>query len=783
MIKQNWCKQVNFDFEQLHWQEFERLVGFYLKSVIGEGITLFDGSRDKGRDATFFGKANAFPSSQSPWHGNWVFQVKHRTTRNQTLAKVESNLLDSLESELEKILIKHKFNCENYVYITNINISNTFRDRATQVFQQFCANNKLKLENFHVIEYKDIEKFVSNNRTVRYCFPSMLRYSDLEAIFLRKEEIKNIGFLKAASKTINNFVSTSHFQEAITLVDNNDLLMLVGNPKSGKTSIVEAIALCYVSEANYKPYFIRNTDEFFTITAYLNEKEKALFICDDIFGIHELDEAKLTDWTDYFQSVIGSLTGRHKFLFTTRKYIFEAFARKSNLRSFFPTSEDENQFVLKLKDLTPDERTQILEKHLDASNLTPEKVELIHSLKSEILQSKDFSPEVIRSLIQIVIRTNKNLRETIIDHINNPNQYLYDFFENIAEQKRLLLLSLTISPVPEMNEVERTFNILLSDSSTKPEITFHTFVHEIENSIVKKRDYAHSSDLDFYHPTMYDVMFGIFKKDQHYRNLMLSNANVELISLLTVIPLDRLTSNKLQISVNEVKNLVKGIERFLERISSLSETIRLVTYFESLNIETAQNLIFLLSIKEVSKSIRIGLSSWDFFARHSNARIEQWIQLMDKWILIKGHEYPEYLGKLEETYRSPDTYNYWRLMFLLEYIKNGFIEENLPSGSLENYIKNLSRQIVALRVGLHMKYGRPYTEEDWLPKYNEVNDLVTKMKKSQLGKRILNNVNEDWGIISSWATTAKNRHSGLIGNGSWTRQFAKLGNYPKITDF
>ncbi|MEQ8672103.1 MAG: hypothetical protein RLP44_20865 [Aggregatilineales bacterium] len=773
---------MNFDFEQLHWQEFERLVGFYLKSVIGEGISLFDGSRDKGRDATFSGTSEAFPSSQSQWHGDWIFQVKHRTTRNSTLSKIETKLQSSLKSELVKIFKTHEFNCDNYLYITNINISNSFRDQTTELFQQFCNENKLQALNFHVIDYNDLEKFVSSNRAVRYSFPSMLRFTDLEKLFLRKEEIKNKGFLKAAVKTVNHFVSTSHFQDAITLIDNNDLLMLVGNPKSGKTSIIESIALCYVSEGNYKPYFIRNTDEFFTITAYLDESEKALFICDDIFGIHELDEAKLKDWTDYFQSVLGSLTGGHKFLFTTRRYIFEEFARKSNLRSIFPNEEGQNKFVLRLKELTLEERTQILEKHLENSKLSSEKVELIHSLKSNILLSKDFSPEVIRSLIQIVLRTNKNLHEAIIDHINNPNQYLYDFFENMAEQKRLLLLSLTVSPVQEMKEVERTFNILLNDTHTQPEITFHTFVNEIENSIVKKRDYAHSSDLDFYHPTMYDVIFGIFKRDQHYRSLMLSNANVELISLLTVVPLDRPTSNKLEISVDEIKNLVRGIERFLGRITNLNDIIRLVTYFESINIETAQNFAYFTPMKQVSKSIRIGISSQDFFARHSNSRIEQWLQLLDKWAIINGNEIPLYLVEIEKVYYNPDTFDYWRLIFLLEHIKNGFIEETVPLENLQIFINSLSIQVKLLRVKLQMKNGRPYTEEDWLPKFNEVNDLVIKMKKSQLGRRILNDVQEDWEMITKWSTTAKNRHSGLIGNGSWARRFSKLGNYPKISD-
>jgi len=90
--------------------------------------------------------------------------------------------------------------------------------------------------------------------------------------------------------------------------------MLVGDPKSGKTSIVEALAVALIEEGNFKPYFIRNTDEFFTFAAYLPASDNALFICDDIFGQHELDVGKLADWTDYFQSVMGLVNDNHRFV-------------------------------------------------------------------------------------------------------------------------------------------------------------------------------------------------------------------------------------------------------------------------------------------------------------------------------------------------------------------------------------------------------------------------------------------------------------------------------------
>jgi hypothetical protein len=66
---------MSYELDQLHWQEFERLVSFYLKAIIGEGVKSFDGSKDKGRDAIFSGMANAFPSEALPWNGNGFFRL------------------------------------------------------------------------------------------------------------------------------------------------------------------------------------------------------------------------------------------------------------------------------------------------------------------------------------------------------------------------------------------------------------------------------------------------------------------------------------------------------------------------------------------------------------------------------------------------------------------------------------------------------------------------------------------------------------------------------------
>ncbi len=771
-----------YNLDNLHWQEFERLAASYLKEKIGEGLWIFDGSSDQGRDATFRGTANEYPSRANPYSGDWIFQVKHRSTRRKTISQVENKLLTTLDKELEKIFVKHNFCCDNYVYVTSINVSNDFRPRAQNTFDEFCALHNLHGKRFGVIEYKDLEDYITKNPAVRYSFPSLLSFTDLEKAFLKRQDVKNKGRIKFAKANIDRFVSTHHYIEATRRIYENNLLMLVGNPKTGKTSIIEALALCFLQEGRFTPYFIRNTEEFFDYVAYLPEDEGALFICDDIFGIHELDEGRYADWADYFTTVVGSIDSNHKFLFTTREYIYREFQRKSGLKAFFPDVDDPTRYVIEISELASEEREQILEKHLFTSNLSPQAIELVVQAKQEILACKDFSPEVIRSLVSLVAqRQLSQIPDVISKHISAPSQYLYDFFNSINAQKRLLLLSVTVSPTNEANDVEGTFLILLDDTQNQPEIVFQTFVDEIDGSIIKRREYLESSELEYYHPTMGDVIIEICKRDKYYRNLMLKNVNLELLYLLTILQPGNKTF-KIQVQLDEFKELTKGIERLLMRTKRLPEIVRAITWTANVNnVEVSHNMTFFAPLSQMKGHIRTLVTQRAFFDAHASEPVEYWIEFFDRWNLVGGADQIQYLDLIEEHYREYKSYDYWRLMFLLENASPGYINKRIPRHILEQFVNTMIERVRGLRLGLNRTAeGKLKTEEEWLPLFREVEELINRMRKSGAGKQLIEKyLVVDWDSVKKFSETAKNRHAGMVKSGYW-RKYRRLRNYKAI---
>jgi hypothetical protein len=757
-----------YDLEKLHWQEFETLAAYYLKAKIGEGVWASDGTKDKGRDAEFHGTANEFPSKTKPYEGNWIFQVKHRTTRRQTVVDVQTKLLQTLPNELEKIFKKYKFSCDHYVYVTNLKITNDFRTSAEAVFDKFFAGKPPS--TLSVVAYKDLELFIAANQFVRREFPALLTFTDLESVFRKKEDTRNKGYIRAARRNIDRFVSTSHYAASVKLLGDSHLLMLVGDPQSGKTSIVEALAVAFMEAGECKPYFIRTTDEFIAVASYLEPGECALFICDDIFGKHELEAGKLEDWTNYFQSVMGLVDENHRFVFTTRKYIYEQFANRSGLRAFFPAEDNPSRFVIKLIDLKREEREQILEKHLANSDLSSAVISATLRSKDEILPCKDFSPEVIRSLVfRLRKKEPKQVSSIVSAHTSHPNQYLYDFFDNISRDKQLLLISVALAPSNDTAKVESRFLDVLKDCSEPPVVRFETFMDELDGSIIRKRDYLESSELDYYHPSMYDVVISICGKDQYYRHLMLRHLNLELLWLLTLRPSSP-KPNAILMNREDFVQLVEGLQSLFKEDATLKDAaVALQWITGSLNVEVAFNISFLGMVNDLKQSARAAVATVEFFQSHIGEPLEHWTNLLDKMKVIPGGIDIAYKERLKTLHAHATMPNYWRLIFAIEALSPGFIKDQIDPTERQQMIARLERRVKLLRVGLNFYDGRPKTDESWLSTYYQMNEFIGTMKKSNEGREIIErHLLSDWDTVKRHCDFAKNRHSGMVKVGHWS---------------
>jgi hypothetical protein len=384
-------------------------------------------------------------------------------------------------------------------------------------------------------------------------------------------------------------------------------------------------------------------------------------------------------------------------------------------------------------------------------------------MKPEVLACKDFSPEVIRSLVSLLTKaeTRDEAVNTISSHLAKPDQYVYDFFNNISPDKRLLLLSIAVSPSNDTAAVEGSFLTLLEDCNLQPSVVFETFIDELDGSIIKRRNYLETSEMEYYHPSMFDAIVRISGGDKHYRGLMLKHVNIDLLWLLTLRQASG-EANGIQVREDDFDQLLEGLRFLLLGETTLRDATTILQWTTSMSNDLAYNILLQAPVRQLKGAVAERIADASFYDSHSAEPVEHWINLLNKWQGIYGSAIA-YCDRLELRHRNYSTTSYWSLVFLLEHVSRGFIESRVNAKAFEAFTNNLTKKVKGLKLGLN-----PKTHEQWLPIFYELDDLIHKMKKSNIGRQITDsNILADWDHIKRHSEHARNRHSYNVTQGWW----------------
>jgi ssDNA-binding Zn-finger/Zn-ribbon topoisomerase 1 len=197
--------------------------------------------------------------------------------------------------------------------------------------------------------------------------------------------------------------------------------------------------------------------------------------------------------------------------------------------------------------------------------------------------------------------------------------------------------------------------------------------------------------------------------------------------------------------------------------------------------EIYHNIRLLRPFKQLQKTIGLQLGKYDFFNQYADESIRQWINFLDRWRPFSGMVDADYWDDLEARYRGYESFDYWRLVFMIENVDPGFIEKAIPQDSTEMFAALLSKRVVELREGLNFVGGRPKTEERWVPLFKAVDDLVTTMKTSSEGERIRRELLADWQEVKKHSDFCKNRHRGMMKSGYW-RPYNQLTEFTSLRE-
>lgn len=92
---------ADFLLHDLSPNEFQEMVVYLCREILGIGTVNFSEGKDGGRDGVFNGKAQNFPSMSSPWEGKIIIQAKRNNNPSSSCSDI--GFKTELNAELEKI--------------------------------------------------------------------------------------------------------------------------------------------------------------------------------------------------------------------------------------------------------------------------------------------------------------------------------------------------------------------------------------------------------------------------------------------------------------------------------------------------------------------------------------------------------------------------------------------------------------------------------------------------------------------------------------------------------
>ena len=135
--------QMKYAYEDLSDDQFENLIVFLCKRLLGTSVQGFAKGPDGGRDAKFVGTAEIFPSKAVPWSGITIIQAKHTNGYNRSYSESDfySTTRDNtvLGKEIPRIIkLRANKQVDNYMLFANRRLAGNAESEISAYISKVC---------------------------------------------------------------------------------------------------------------------------------------------------------------------------------------------------------------------------------------------------------------------------------------------------------------------------------------------------------------------------------------------------------------------------------------------------------------------------------------------------------------------------------------------------------------------------------------------------------------------------------------------------------------------
>jgi hypothetical protein len=479
--------------------------------ALGRPVEIFREAQDGGQDAVFL-------ISPAETGATAIGSVQCKHTSDASRALRTGDLTPEVDHVKELVRLGQ---ANTYVLITNMGVDAPV---AIEIRQKL---RDLGVRKAHVLGKQYLVRTIRSSPKLRALVPQVYGLGDLTSIIDERLSRQSRALLDHWIPKLKTYVPTRAHRRAVRALSEHGVVLLLGNPSSGKSAIGAILSTIASEDPNHTVLALTSPRDF---EAGWNPSDPGRFFwIDDAFGPNVLREDHVQDWTSAFQKVRAAIGHGNKFLLTSRKHIYEA-ARKRLGQRNLPIFAD-GRAVVDVGALTFDEKSQILYNHINYGGQSQSwKTRVKPHLKS-VAAVSGFLPGIAERLGDPTFtKSLAPCEATLVRFMEEPREHLIDTVNALDEVVQAALLLVYVH--------QGAFNTNAIDLAAADAVIELTGIAlprildsfaELRGSFLRRP--APDGDLvwSFAHPTIADALTEILREKPHMMAALLRGATIDTI--------------------------------------------------------------------------------------------------------------------------------------------------------------------------------------------------------------------------------------------------------------
>ena len=489
------------------WRAFQDLCSQVCEVVLHRPVEIFREAQDGGQDAVFL-----VPGSGPDAPPIGTVQCKH--TSDPAKALRASDLNAEIE-HLEQLVAAGQ--ADTYVFMTNMSID------APVAAAMRAKLSALGIRKAHILGRQFLVRSIRSSARLRALVPQVYGLGDLTSIIDARMSEQSRALLDNWVPKLKTYVPTRAHRDAVRAIGEHRIVLLLGNPSSGKSAIGAIISTIASENPDHTVLALTSPRDF---EAGWNPNDPGRFFwIDDAFGSNGLRDDFVQDWAAAFPKIRAAIGHGNRFLLTSRKHIYEAAHRRLGQRNLQQFAD--RTAIVDVGELTEEEKAQILYNHINYGAQTQSWKSSVKPHLPAVAAVSEFLPGIAERLGDPNFTKSLAPREVpLVRFMREHREHLVDTLNALDELPLSALILVYVhqgmfNSVAFDREAAQAVSELTEHSLPKIQECFS----DLRGSFLK----VSGTNWTFAHPTIADALTDILRQKPFMMAALLRGATIDTI--------------------------------------------------------------------------------------------------------------------------------------------------------------------------------------------------------------------------------------------------------------